>query len=577
MATMIPTIPNDFGSYGDDGEEGIFKLFKTLPKEYTIFYSLEWIEGEWVNGKRKPQGEADFVIFHKEKGILVLEVKSGIISFSNLIWTQKNRKTGETKEIDPLSQASRSKFKLMEIIDSILKYKSGEKYLICHAVFFPSITFNPPAFPLNASREICWDERALVNLESTIDKTFEYWKKEFKIKTELLDSTAKQIVERIAPEYHAVASIRSSVEYLDNQFARMTKEQSSLVNFLDEQKIASIQGIAGTGKTFIAIEKAKRLAEQGRSVLFLCYNNKLKEFLSKYHQINKVYFHNVHSLAYSLLDNNDIKIEEVLSCLKDELINGTIDLPYQDIIIDEGQDIDLFLLEILFYKVKANKGYFYIFFDRNQSINNVQQDTIKWIWDLDCRLTLYKNCRNTKEIAIASYKPLNFKNDIVGLPSSGNLPVLYLNKNEKDVPEIISNILNKYISTSVTINDIAILTIKDEKNTVFKKDFQYKSFKITEDYLSNNLLFTTVRKFKGLESKVIILIDVSKSTFMNNEELLRYYVGVSRARHFVFIISSLKNEEIPEIMNRISHNDRIPKNINGFKRLTGLKIEGDKL
>lgn len=36
----------------------------------------------------------------------------------------------------------------------------------------------------------------------------------------------------------------------------MTREQNRLLDYLDEQQIAAIHGVAGTGKTIMAIEKA---------------------------------------------------------------------------------------------------------------------------------------------------------------------------------------------------------------------------------------------------------------------------------------------------------------------------------
>ena len=55
------------------------------------------------------------------------------------------------------------------------------------------------------------------------------------------------------------------------------KEQIALLNYLEEQDNAVINGLAGTGKTVMAVEKARRHAEKDESVLFLCYNFYLKD------------------------------------------------------------------------------------------------------------------------------------------------------------------------------------------------------------------------------------------------------------------------------------------------------------
>jgi len=47
------------------------------------------------------------------------------------------------------------------------------------------------------------------------------------------------------------------------------------------ERRAVILGVAGSGKTLIAAEKARRLAAQGFDVLFTCFNRPLAEFLAQ--------------------------------------------------------------------------------------------------------------------------------------------------------------------------------------------------------------------------------------------------------------------------------------------------------
>ena len=62
-----------------------------------------------------------------------------------------------------------------------------------------------------------------------------------------------------------------------------TINEEGILNFLEEQKTAVINGAAGTGKTLVAIEKAKRHACKGEKVLFLRYNNLLKTHLAEHY------------------------------------------------------------------------------------------------------------------------------------------------------------------------------------------------------------------------------------------------------------------------------------------------------
>ncbi len=86
-----------------------------------------------------------------------------------------------------------------------------------------------------------------------------------------------------------------------------------------------------------------------------------------------------------------------------------------------------------------------------------------------------------------------------------------------------------------------ILTPQSEKSSQWKSDEQIGNFTLTYDMnltLNNMIRVSTIRRFKGLESAVIILTELDKidpPTFQN--QLI--YVGLSRARHHAVVIGTL--------------------------------------
>src|SRR6218665_128235 len=111
MAIMIPHKCLDNQS---EGETAIFKALESgLDDNFIVFHSVRWI-----TSSQKSQGEADFLILHRSLGILVIEVKSGLIRCEGRRWFQKNRHTLIEREIqDPRSQADSSKFKFIEVLN----------------------------------------------------------------------------------------------------------------------------------------------------------------------------------------------------------------------------------------------------------------------------------------------------------------------------------------------------------------------------------------------------------------------------------------------------------------------------
>ncbi len=265
MATMIPHIAFDNWS---DGELEVFEALQTLlPSSYTVLHSYRWVGS--ISGGQS-QGEADFVIFHPQKGIIVLEVKAGIMTLEGRIWYQQNRNTGVKKSIrDPEEQASGSKFKLMNYISD------SRSCLFCHAVWFPSVSFDRRQLPANYSQEILLDEQSLKDPLEAIDRVYSFWEKNIGFSTNLNQSQADLILRKLAPSLHLVPSMQLDYEKKEKQFVNLTHEQCRILDFLQMQKKATIAGAAGTGKTLIAIEKARQLHDNGGKVLFLCFNRLL--------------------------------------------------------------------------------------------------------------------------------------------------------------------------------------------------------------------------------------------------------------------------------------------------------------
>ncbi len=66
----------------------------------------------------------------------------------------------------------------------------------------------------------------------------------------------------------------------ERELVRLTEEQMTVLEFVPDLPWVVIRGAAGTGKTLVAMEKARLLAAAGSRVLFLCYNRELARKLA---------------------------------------------------------------------------------------------------------------------------------------------------------------------------------------------------------------------------------------------------------------------------------------------------------
>lgn len=529
MAKFYPTIVHSF--HGSEGERLVYEALSTLSNEYVIFHSYRWL-GE-VN-QRRSEGEADFVILHPQKGILSIEVKAGGISYRNGNWIQTNRNTKEEKIIDPLGQAAESQFRIQNYLR---KHCKVQLPVIGRAAWFPSVAIHDKIrLPLEANQDVILDVECLTNPVKSLDRAFTYWKDNLGYRYgELSNHEFQQVVNTLMPTFNIVESVASTALVTTRNYIQMTKQQASILEFLREQPTAVIHGPAGTGKTMLAIEKAKMLAAEGKSVLYLCFNEFLLAYVKEYYATEHITFHNIRTLAEELMPESNYDISEIIPRFREYFQQDYDDTAwsYQHVVIDEGQDIPADILEHISILVDMLDGHYYVFYDKNQYI--MMHQSTHWLDTYgDCRLVLYKNCRNTADIArtvgttVDSIKKDAYINELAGIKPVGSF---YEDINE--LQSIVRNFVSLMIQDKLKYEDIVILTTTSVKNSMLHVDMNINSVPISIEPKKNHVLFTSVRKFKGLEAKAVLLIDVVVNKLDDELHKRLVYVGASRANTYL--------------------------------------------
>lgn len=164
-----------------------------------------------------------------------------------------------------------------------------------------------------------------------------------------------------------------------------------------------------------------------------------------------------------------------------------------------------------------------------------------FIEEADCRLTLYRNCRNTINIATTSLKPITERDPKLMEGAVAGIPAQLHFCDER---EQVIGALDKAIAELKEdgIGNIVILTCKTEKTSIIAD-------LVNDGMYRRKYRFSTCRKFKGLEADAVILVDVDEATF-NPDMVLLYYVGASRARLRLEIMAQLSDEECTKILQQ---------------------------
>jgi superfamily I DNA/RNA helicase len=135
---------------------------------------------------------------------------------------------------------------------------------------------------------------------------------------------------------------------------------------------------------------------------------------------------------------------------------------------------------------------------------------------------------------------------------------------------LLSRLIDQYRNNGYLYSQICILTVKKESASLLNGVEKIGNHSISSTRSNKGVLFTTARKFKGLEADVIIIIDVDEATFADPENRRLFYVGSSRAKHFLDIAYVGEDESLKRLVSAMS-DERYPTPVIGLARSLDVK------
>lgn len=533
MAKMVPSIPR---KTDNPAEIKAFNALKEgLSDDYLVYHSYRWTS----KLEEQFEGASDFLIYHPQKGLLVIDIYSDHIQFNKGFW-EKIDHTGNNVIIDPdpLTAANTSRKGIYKSIRKHLSTWPHDDLLVGAAVWFSDIFVDrKEVLPENYHHMLLMDQSSYNHIEDSINAAYKYYHHAWK--HDLCNTAQKSLKRKLNLEFNIISDLRAEINYRAERFFQMTKQQMLLMDFLEHQEEACIGGVAGSGKTLLAIEKATRLAESGRKVLLLCYNRLLSENLHE-----RIHHANIHIDTFHNFAASVVGIQTGFKALEEAFLKHmetNKDLGYHDLIIDEGQDFNyewLSNLKQCFYQ----DSFIYTFYDLNQNLYDRNEFT-QWILEAPCKLSLTKNCRNTIEIndfATRIIAPFcdtrKFSSSDIHGDAEPKVIITKSSNLESELATAINDCINKY---KYQPEDIIILSAKGSTHSEIKDCKHIGIYPLSDQHQVGKVQKSTIRKFKGLESKVVILVEVEPNRLRNAKDRAYHnliYAGVTRATDHLIMI-----------------------------------------
>ena len=279
---------------------------------------------------------------------------------------------------------------------------------------------------------------ATKGIESWLNALLAYWRKKTRVERDAPARVVDAVTGLLRPNFDRIPSLRARADQLHTMMEQLTEEQYERFDLVENAARVLCEGGAGTGKTFLAAEVARREALRGDRVLFTCRSPTLAAFVG-----SRLHGSGVDVVPFEQLENV---------------------APYPSLIVDEGQDIlNLDALAVLDRLVVGGltAGRWRIFYDGNNqsalydSFDPDAVDVLLSYGAVPARLTT--NCRNTNEIVIGT--KLTTGADL-GVASVGQGPALKREffSSPEDETDKLSRHLDELRDDGVDPGDITILS-----------------------------------------------------------------------------------------------------------------------
>lgn len=562
MARMIPASC----STKSPGERDVFEALRKDPgtTSWTVLHSLDL-----AKHVSQVAGEIDFVVLVPHLGVLCLEVKgASSVQVQDGQWYYGKDSHGH---ISPFKQAANAMYSLQNVIFQKLPHLKS--VVFWSAVIFPYVPFtqhSPEWHDWIAIDNSRFGHIPISQLVTAIlQKAREHLTKSAPGKwadskgESPTPSECETITQVLRPQFESFQSPLRRQQQLESQVSYYTEQQLVALDAMDTNKQVIFNGLAGTGKTVLAIESARRATITQQHVLFVCFNHSLAEWLREQLSPHKDRVH-VSTFHQYMLDLTGIavppnpKASFWADALPDMALNVLLESPglYDQVIIDEAQDLlNPKFIDVIDQSLHQglSGGIWRLFGDfDNQTIYNhdgniaLEDFRTHWApWAATYKLTV--NCRNTPRTTA-------LLNDLPGLksrytrtlrPDDGNAPkfVSYAPGHESD---LLIELIGQLHQESYNYEHIVILSPRTDSVSYKTAHMPHgpSYLKPFDRRAKGSVHYSTIHAFKGLESPVVIITDMAE--LRNTETTELFYTAISRSLEKVVVMAPAGHALSPE-------------------------------
>jgi len=482
--------------------------------------------------------EADLLVLWPGCGMAVIEVKGGRVSLREGRWYQADRSGERELKKSPIAQAQTAKHHLISYLNNASSTPIGRA---AHLAVLPYTELPDSWDPPEAPRALTLDATDLPGLANRIRDALDA---QSHLGYAPLDAVQCAYAIRLLRRTHrAIENHQLLAREIADEGNALTREQERAMALLRFQDRAQIIGGAGSGKTHLALIKARNLTRRGARTALLCYSRGLARHFQLLtstwpEEDQPAYVGLFHELPVRWGAETEAEFdgpaagyyEEHLPRRLEELAGAQAGEELFDaIVVDEAQDFaDIWWDALLPCLRDPEHGVLFVFTDEHQTV-----------FDREGRapitlnpFPLDDNLRSTRAIA-RTFAPLTPLEQTPRMDEGA--PVRYVASTAQEATSAADDVVEELMDEGWEPGQIALLTTRS-RHPVQKEQIELYGYDgyWDEFFAATDVFYGHVLNFKGLERPVVVLAVNGFGSAERAPQLL--YVGLSRARSLLVVV-----------------------------------------
>jgi hypothetical protein len=515
---MLPSRPVE--STGSRAERRVFDLLAATPDEHAVaMHSLRL-----PRHRTKRSAEADFVVV-SPLAVIVIEVKGGRVARREGHWVYEDRHGRRFESVEgPFVQAEGAMHALRHRLIDLGARADLDGIAFGYLVITPDCRITATSVEWEAPVYI--DERSLrgrSDLRGALDRAGAHWRSVLGLRDNAVGDSdqVERIVGLCRPDFEGVESLGANIASVNADVIRLSEQQFRVLDLVERWDRLVVEGPAGSGKTLLAAESARRRAESGERVLVTVQSPVLAAWLMK--RLGE----QVQVVPHRALD----------------AFQGTVDV----LICDEAQDVmsesHLETLDrLLADGLESGKWQFFLDSVGQRGVLgefDTEAYAVVRSWADGAPLVLAENVRNTAAVVAETVLMTGLTSGRVVVQGEGRLLIEFVESPEQEARAFREQVRESR-SGGILDGQITLLTPSGDARLLehlpreFRGEISRVGISAALSWPLRNVSMASIADFKGMENDVVIVADLWE--IEPEESVALLYTAMTRARSDLMVI-----------------------------------------